>query len=344
MTPRSLPVLLVLAGTLSLANCGSSGSSGPSSVTNPPTISCPSDTTVQSADDNPTTVVYNAPGVSEGQQPVTTNCSPASGTLFPLGQTAVTCVATDSRQRTASCGFTVKVQSAPRLSVTKFLAFGDSMTYGEDGNSALLGPASLSLDQQLRPLVQVGYSQRYPEVVRQLLALRYTKQIPGVDNQGKRAEALLGSGTYVRFASWTASGNYDAALILEGANDLVNKDAVLEPGMIGVLRQMIANARSHGMKVWVATLPPEVPSGYRAQGAELVAGYNSQLAAMAASENVPLVDLYTALSDTGTCIGIDGLHPTVAGYAKMADAFYASIKANGEVAATSAARPVPLRR
>ena len=327
-----------------LGACGSSGTTTPTPVTNPPTIACPSNTTIQSTDDNPTTVVYTAPTVSDGQQPVTTVCTPASGTLFPLGQTSVNCVATDGKQRTATCSFTVKVQSAPRLSVTSFLAFGDSLTYGEDGNTAVLAPSSATLDQQLRPLVQVPYSQRYPEVLRQLLAVRYTRQVPSVYNAGKVGEALLGTGTFLRYASQIYTGSYEAVLILEGANDLTDKDAAIEPSMMATLRSMIATARSRGMKVWIANLPPEVASGYRGRGAELVPGYNSQLASMAASENVPLVDLYTALGDTGTYIGIDGLHPTVAGYAKMAETFYNSIKANAEVATTAAGRPVKFGR
>jgi hypothetical protein len=43
----------------------------------------------------------------------------------------VQCTATDTLNRSNSCSFTVTVSRTPQLSVTKFLAFGDSITAGE---------------------------------------------------------------------------------------------------------------------------------------------------------------------------------------------------------------------
>ena len=62
---------------------------------------------------------------------MTVACSPASGSVFQVGSTTVTCTATDQRQRTDTCAFTVVVTVPPKLNLTTFVAFGDSMTAGE---------------------------------------------------------------------------------------------------------------------------------------------------------------------------------------------------------------------
>ena len=49
-------------------------------------------------------------------------------------------------------------------------------------------------------------------------------------------------------------------------------------------------------------------------------------------EGVMLVDVYTLmLPDVQRYIGVDGLHPTEVGYAKIADIFFQVIQSNFEV-------------
>ena len=74
----------------------------------PPTISCPGNVTAGSAG-GAVTVNYPAPTASDNCPGVSTNCSPASGSSFPLGTTTVTCTATDVANLTANCSFTVTV-------------------------------------------------------------------------------------------------------------------------------------------------------------------------------------------------------------------------------------------
>jgi hypothetical protein len=57
-------------------------------------------------------VTYPPPTVSDNCSGVTTVCSPASGSIFPLGTTTVTCTATDASGNTAICRFEVKVFNA----------------------------------------------------------------------------------------------------------------------------------------------------------------------------------------------------------------------------------------
>jgi hypothetical protein len=83
--------------------------------TQPPTITCPANIFVAATASCPpavsrtvnftTTASDNCPGV-------TVVCSPASGSIFPVGTTSVTCTATDASGNTASCSFTVTVFTA----------------------------------------------------------------------------------------------------------------------------------------------------------------------------------------------------------------------------------------
>jgi hypothetical protein len=70
-------------------------------------ISCPSPV-LTSPDGNPISVTLT-PTVSGGVAPIATNCSPASGSQFPVGTTSFACTALDAAQQKASCASTVVV-------------------------------------------------------------------------------------------------------------------------------------------------------------------------------------------------------------------------------------------
>jgi lysophospholipase L1-like esterase len=152
--------------------------------------------------------------------------------------------------------------------------------------------------------------------------------------------------TFIRFTTRTSSGQYDVVLLMEGANDLGNQSYFAITGALG---QMIDYARNRGLRVFVATIPPENPLGCcpldRGREAPLVPGLNDQVRILAASKGVPLVDVYQAFGGDLTLIGPDGLHPTAAGYHRIADTFFAVIRQTLEATATttgaSPARPTP---
>src|SRR4029077_1437783 len=73
----------------------------------PLAISCPAPSAT-STDGDPVTLSL-APSVTGGLQPVTTVFSPPSGTAFPVGTTAISCVANDATQTTVSCSSTATV-------------------------------------------------------------------------------------------------------------------------------------------------------------------------------------------------------------------------------------------
>ena len=154
--------------TAALAVSGCSSPTKPKPPTPPPepVISCPDPQTIQSLDDQPVSVVYGSPTVANGKLPVTTGCSPESGSSFPLGITQVTCTATDALQRASVCTFPVTVKAAPRLSVTRFVAFGDSITAGEDGQNPSLRSSVPTLFSRTG---LVSDDQQYPSVLQQEL-------------------------------------------------------------------------------------------------------------------------------------------------------------------------------
>ena len=75
-----------------------------------PTITCPANQTVNAAAGASSAVVnYPAPVATDNQPGVTVNCTKASGSSFNVGNTTVTCTATDTSNNTASCSFNVNV-------------------------------------------------------------------------------------------------------------------------------------------------------------------------------------------------------------------------------------------
>jgi HYR domain-containing protein len=81
--------------------------------TQPPTITCPADITAVAAATCPASLTkavnFPAPTASDNCPGVTVVCSPASGSIFPVGTTTVTCTATDRGGNPASCTFAVSV-------------------------------------------------------------------------------------------------------------------------------------------------------------------------------------------------------------------------------------------
>ena len=86
---------------------------GPGVVTlqppDPLAVACPSNVTVRASARTGAVVSYPAPTVSGGCPPVTVTCAPPSGSLFPLGVTTVSCVASDVCFHVTGCTFTVTV-------------------------------------------------------------------------------------------------------------------------------------------------------------------------------------------------------------------------------------------
>jgi lysophospholipase L1-like esterase len=347
---------VIAATAIGLTACGGAAAPTPVPVPvpptpDPPTIICPSAQTAQSIDGGPAAVMFTEPIVNFGKAPVTTTCSPVAGSPFAIGQKTVTCTVTDALQRTASCSFSVTVREPPRLAATSFLAFGDSITAGEDGQNST-APSIAIMSARIHPSVLFPQPQRYPQKLQQSLADRYRTQFPTVTNQGSAGEFAEDRGAQSRFSSLVSSRQYAVALIMEGTNDLYDRDSRKVPRAIDGLRQMIRDAKSRDIRPFLATVPPMNPAACspvcRGLAWSLVPGFNDSVRALAMAEDVPLVDVYQGFEGNLALVGPDGLHPSADGYAKIADLFFTAIKQTLEVPSTSSLsilrRTIPAHR
>jgi lysophospholipase L1-like esterase len=233
--------------------------------------------------------------------------------------------------------------------MTQFVAFGDSITWGEDGDPQLsCGSNNNSSPFSLGPIrirQRVPPNSQYPMALQLKLAARYTNQASQiiVDNQGNPGEPA-GDGTApVRFQQVLASKRYDAVLLMEGTNDIFYGDSSRIPAAISGLSSMLSTARSRGVRAFLATVPPMVPGGSRACGNRLVVPLNDQIKVLAASQGVTLVDVYAGMGSAfAQYIGPDGLHPNVAGYDNIATTFFTVLRNSLEVTAvTTSTMPAP---
>jgi len=205
----------------------------------------------------------------------------------------------------------------PRISATRYVAFGDSQTEGK------LGPASYHGDPR--------FPDAYVAVLYSLLTDRYTAQTLEVFDRGVGGEMVQPDGV-ARLPGVLTTDAPEVLLLLEGVNDLSAGGAGAIPTVISGLRTMIREARGRGITVFIATLLPQRPGGLHARSPALIAPTNDQIRTLAASEGANLVDLYQAFGGSpDPYIDADGLHPTVAGYQKMAATFFDAIRARLEI-------------
>jgi lysophospholipase L1-like esterase len=205
----------------------------------------------------------------------------------------------------------------PRLSRTRFLAFGDSFTAGE-----VTSPISSA--QGIGKLIVVP-SASYPSVLQSRLHAAYTSQVTtiSVTNAGEPSERILDG--LQRFPGVYDLVQPEAVLIQEGANGLPQVGPDISTG---VMRLMVQHAKAGNSRVFVGSMLPQVPGRPRGNTPvhELL-NYNNTLQLMSQQESVTYVDLYNQmLADSATLIGSDGLHPTEAGYRRIAELFFNAIR------------------
>jgi lysophospholipase L1-like esterase len=317
MNSRALFAILLLAGVCSA--CGNDNPVAPGFAPAPdaPAISCPASISVTGVTGLSRVITYQPPSPAGGHPPVTSSCTPESGSTFPIGETLVTCNTRDSLNQQRTCSFTVSL-SPLLLTATKFVAFGDSMTAGENGNP-INGPCPARLRTAC-----VDTPNSYPVVLRTLLSDEFATQTFTVVNAGESGRRAEGD---TRLPGILAAERPDALLILHGFNDLLNggDDKVSEVAL--AIRDQIRTARAAGVRaVFVSTLMPPAP-GFRMIDPDAIRELNDELRRLVPAEGAVLVDAYPLfLGRESTLIAPDGLHLTPAGYRVLAEAFYAAIK------------------
>jgi lysophospholipase L1-like esterase len=206
----------------------------------------------------------------------------------------------------------------PRISRTRFLAFGDSFTAGEVTNPTSAAPSGI------HKLILVPTAS-YPTQLQSQLRTTYLSQAASITvvNSGEASERILDGNQ--RFPGVFDANRPEVVLLMEGANGLPQVGPDISTG---IMRIMVQKAKDGGARVFVGSMIPQVAGRPRATTpvSELLA-YNNTLQIMSTQESVTYVDLYNAmLPDAAILIGSDGLHPTESGYRKIADLFFAAIR------------------
>jgi lysophospholipase L1-like esterase len=217
--------------------------------------------------------------------------------------------------------------SPPRLGVKRILAFGDSMTEGT--TSAPLPTWHFRLD--------AGRTESYPFKLQALVRERYTDQTIEVLNGGRAGSRA--SEDRDRFSKAVSEAQPDVILLLEGANDL-NAPFGENEGVndrirfaVGSLEDLVKDATYRQIPIFVATLPPQRPGGPKAGAADFLTRFNDAVQVMANAKGGHPVDVFAAFPLSG--IGQDGLHPTDAGYQRLAEIWLDALKARYETPAAS---------
>ena len=226
----------------------------------------------------------------------------------------------------AGCSSPTTPKLTARLSVTRFTAFGDSITWGT------ASPPGASFEMRSLsafPVTPPSYS--YPSRLQALFGIQYPDQTVSVFNEGWPGEAVADG--LLRIPDAVTAGNPEVLLLLDGANDLLGNPSSATTVYIATkLRDMVRSAKTRqpSLQVFLATFPPQTRGTIpydRGAGRDFVPELNQRIAAVASSEGATLVDLYAAFPpDPKPYIGVDGLHPTEQGFTLIAHAFAAVVQ------------------
>jgi lysophospholipase L1-like esterase len=246
----------------------------------------------------------------------------------------VTCTAIDAASRQATCAFRVTL-SAPVLSVTKYLAFGDSVTEGQNGRIAF--EAAL-----------VDVANAYPTRLQALFDASYPRQGIVVLNRGVGGERIEDG--KMRLMGVVAQERPGAVLIIDGYNNLLSQcrasigltsacSATID-FVAGTLRECVRTARGANTQyVFVGTLTPPGPfrgGTDRRIAASAIAQLNARIRQQIPGEGAVVVDIHPLfLGHESEYVAPDGLHLEAAGNQVVADAFFLAIK--GVIPATDPA-------
>ena len=195
------------------------------------------------------------------------------------------------------------------------LTFGDSITYGVgDG----LSPGSF-----VEEIPDIGAANGYPARISAAMGL-------DVANAGLPGERLLTGGIY-RLPSLVVGSDVDVVVIMEGANDAINRVESREYRI--ALQRLINVVLADGRNVVLATLPP--PAASRRSLALYTSLYSSIIRELGAINSVAVAEVeqkfVTECPDLDMCSLYnipEGLHPNTAGYDAIAEVMQVALGGN----------------
>jgi lysophospholipase L1-like esterase len=293
----------------------------------PPSLMCPANITLAGGVGGAQNVTYATPLPSGGAAPVSTVCTPPSGAAFATGASTVNCTATDALSRQATCSFSVTIQPLT-LNVRRFVAFGDSVTAGEDGR---------------RLHIRFGFIdpvRSYPAVLQSILMTDFPDQGASVANEG--AGGIRATDDLERLRDVLQKHQPEVLLLLHGYNDLLSDGLDAADPVAFAIRDDIRIAHERGVRhVFASTVTPSRPATGRFNRTidpRAIQQTNARMAQLVAAEGARLVNTYDVfLGRELELVDEDGLHLTAAGNQLLAETFYAAIRAAGLTA------PVRLR-
>jgi len=303
---RSLSNITFLIAVLATAaGCGGKNPIEPDPPGPKLELACPTSITRDATSPQGTDVHFDAPSPTGGRAPYSVQCDPGSSSVFPIGESSVRCTATDAGMAQASCTFPVIVVSTGTIKKTKFMAFGDSIT---DGKVSLV------------PLISLDGPDTYPFQLQQMLQQRYPTQTVEVLNRGLSGERSDRGA--VRLPGVLDADKPEVVMLLEGVNAVWLLSTSRQADAI---RSMIQSAKQRNVEPIVATVMPvsaEWEADNHAGAMSRIRALNDRIRQLAVElDTGPVVDLFALFDANMHLLGADGLHPTVEGQMRIAEAF-----------------------
>lgn len=211
-------------------------------------------------------------------------------------------------------------------SVTRIYAFGDSLTEGKSKGQLLWNPRTATDGTP-------GISTGYPFKLQEILDEVYGDGAITVINGGLGGERAGFSATESRMVSEINQYDPHVVLFMHGVNDLNagvqsgDDDDEIVSDAINAVEELIEVAKVTGSPrphIMVGSLPRQISTS-KALSGRLIVPYNNILADVASEEGATFVDIYKVVSTA--MLMPDGLHLTEAGNEKVAETFYAALKA-----------------
>ncbi|HUF24284.1 MAG TPA: SGNH/GDSL hydrolase family protein [Vicinamibacterales bacterium] len=210
---------------------------------------------------------------------------------------------------------------SPTFTVTKIMAFGDSLTEGDPPE-----PGEVRLMPAHDPSTPGGRTS-YPYKLSTILKTTYTEQAAQIQvfNLGLGGEQANSSVTRARLSDALAAHQPEVVLLMHGTNDLLA--AAPQNATVDAVEELIKIAQQHPgvQRVFLASLPPQLPSTQRITYPDDVPIYNDRLRNLALATGAKFVDIFPNI-DTQTMMDPDGLHINEAGNQRIAEVFYAALK------------------
>jgi lysophospholipase L1-like esterase len=209
-----------------------------------------------------------------------------------------------------------------RITRTRFLAFGDSLTAGE-----INVPITDSRRGETNYGLVIVPSASYPSLLATMLRTRYASQAAIIEVVNAGLPGEWAEDAVLRLPGVLTTNRPEAVLLLHGINDLSANGANGVNSAARAIDTMSQAVRARGARLFLATLPPSRPGGLRTVPTQLIMSLNSRIRTTATGEGAALVDVYPEfLSDITRLVGIDGAHLTEAGYQKLAELFFDAIR------------------